>query len=786
MTKDKFRAQEQSAYRQQFSPELLTLLVENTRDVIYRYRFSPTPDLEYVSPAIFPVTGYTPQECYADPTLGPGSIYPADRPDFEKHLQDGGALGQPFTTRWLHKDGTVIWMEQRHVPVYDEQGRLVGLEGIARERVEPVLGARPQQESNSLYNSLFENNHAAMLLIDPGTGDIVDGNPAACSYYGYNRAELVLKKITDINLLAAEQVFGALQRAYLGQQRRFNFQHRLANGETRDVETYSGPITVAGRPLLYSIVHDITARKEAQEALRKSEERFRQVVVSISAHIYVTEVMADDRLVNLYISPHVEALTGYPRQKFETDWSFWPLTVIHPDDRAAAAVQAKHLAIGHNSEVEYRLLRADGRVLWVRDSARVESEGDSRIIYGLVSDITERKRTEEEVRKLNEELERRVLDRTRELSALYDVTAVASEALDLKTTLKRSLERVLAAMRSQMGAVYLLDETEQALRLVAQQGISPELVANISTTPPGIGLAGWVVDNGEPLLVPDLTADARAPTGAQEHGIHTYIGAPMRARGQTLGALSVFGQVEQQYTLEEVALLASIADQVGVAVENARLRKQAEQAAVMDERQRLARDLHDSVTQSLYSLALFAEAGAKVAQAEHLEPLKYHLKRIGETAHHALKEMRLLVHELRPLDLEQEGLVGALHRRLNAVEGRVNIKTRLVAEQLVKLPPVMEEGLYRISQEALNNALKHADATQVTVYLRAEGDQVELEIVDNGTGFQAEAVERGGGMGLVNMQERAAKLGGTLIVNSTPGEGTRVTVSVKTSRSLSA
>jgi signal transduction histidine kinase len=260
----------------------------------------------------------------------------------------------------------------------------------------------------------------------------------------------------------------------------------------------------------------------------------------------------------------------------------------------------------------------------------------------------------------------------------------------------------------------------------------------------------------------------------------------MRARGQTLGALSVFGQVEQQYTLEEVALLASIADQVGVAVENARLREQAEQAAVMDERQRLARDLHDSVTQSLYSLALFAEAGAKVAQAEHLEPLKYHLKRIGETAHHALKEMRLLVHELRPLDLEQEGLVGALHRRLNAVEGRVNIKTRLVAEQLVKLPPVMEEGLYRISQEALNNALKHADATQVTVYLRAEGDQVELEIVDNGTGFQAEAVERGGGMGLVNMQERAAKLGGTLIVNSTPGEGTRVTVSVKTSRSVSA
>lgn len=768
------------------SPQLLKLLVENTQDVVYRYRFSPNQGFEYVSPAIFPVAGYTPQECYADPTLGPGPLCPDDRMDFEKYLQNTEALGQPFTARWLHKDGRLIWMEQRHLPVYDKQGRLVALEGFAREIAQPAGDAGQRQGSDGLYNSLFENNHAAMLLIDPTTGDIVDGNPAACNFYGYSRAELVLKKITDINLLAANQVFGEIQRAYRGEQRRFHFQHRLANGEARDVETYSGPITVNGRPLLYSMVHDVTARKEAQEALRKSEERFRQVVVSISAHIYVTEVMANNQHVNLYISPHVEALTGYPRQKFEADWSFWPSTVIHPDDRAAAAVQAKHLAIGQNSEVEYRLLRADDRVLWVRDSARVETEGNSRIIYGLVSDITERKRTEEEVRKLNEELERRVLDRTRELAALYDVTAVASEALDLETTLRRSLDRVLAAMRSQMGAVYLLDETKQVLRLVAQEGISSGLIANISTTPPGIGLAGWVVDNGEPLLVPDLTADSRAPDGAQKYGIHTYIGAPMRARGRTLGALSVFGQVDQQYTLEEVALLASIADQVGVAVENARLREQAEQAAVMEERQRLARDLHDSVTQSLYSLALFAEAGAKVAQTEHLEPLKYHLKRIGETAQHALKEMRLLVHELRPLDLEQEGLVGALHRRLNAVEGRVNIKARLVAEQLVKLPPVMEEGLYRISQEALNNALKHANATQVTVYLRAEGDQVELEIVDNGTGFEAGAVELGGGMGLVNMQERAAKLGGALIVHSTPGEGTRVKVSVKTSRSVSA
>jgi signal transduction histidine kinase len=252
----------------------------------------------------------------------------------------------------------------------------------------------------------------------------------------------------------------------------------------------------------------------------------------------------------------------------------------------------------------------------------------------------------------------------------------------------------------------------------------------------------------------------------------------MRAGGQTLGALSVFGRAEQNFTVEEMALLASIADHIGVAVESAGLRRQAEQAAVMEERERLSRDLHDSVTQSLYSLALFAEAGSKLVDPDNLDQLRYHFKRIGETAQQALKEMRLLVHELRPLDLEQVGLVGALHRRLNAVEGRVNVKARLVAEELVELPPPVEEELYRIAQEALNNALKHAGATQVIVYLRLDGDEVELEVVDDGAGFDAGAAGDGAGMGLVSMRERAGKLGGSLLVQSGPEQGTRVKVRV--------
>ncbi len=632
------------------------------------------------------------------------------------------------------------------------------------------------QESESRYSSLFENNHAVMLLVDPESGRIVDANPAACNYYGYSRTELTGKNISAISTLPPAQIFEEMEKARSEQRRQFFSKHRLADGEIREVEVYSGPIKLTGRTMLYSIVHDVTERRQMQEALQRSEERFRQVVVSISAHIYVTEVTSDDQTRNLYLSPHIEALTGFPHSRFEADWNFWPKSVIHPEDRGQAAAQAERLKRGYNSEVEYRLTRADGRVIWVRDSARVEVEDRSRIIYGLVSDITAQKQAEEEIRQLNEELERRVADRTRELSALYDVTAVASEALDLKTTLERSLDRVLAAMRSEMGAIYLLDEAEQTLSLASQQGIPPDFVAQISKLRQGSGLAGWVASYGEPLLVPDMTTDPRAPQMARTFGLHTYIGVPMRARGGTLGALSVFGRAEQTFTVEEMALLASIADHIAVAVENARLRQQAERAAVMEERQRLARELHDSVTQSLYSLTLFAEAGKKQIYSGQSEELKYCFDRIGDTGLQALKEMRLLVHELRPLDLDREGLVGALHRRLNAVEGRVSIKARLVAEKLIKLPATVEEELYRIAQEALNNALKHAGAQNVTIYLRAgEDGWGELEIVDDGIGFEAGAAEVGG-MGLVSMQQRAGRLGGSLVVSSSPGTGTQVKV----------
>jgi signal transduction histidine kinase len=222
------------------------------------------------------------------------------------------------------------------------------------------------------------------------------------------------------------------------------------------------------------------------------------------------------------------------------------------------------------------------------------------------------------------------------------------------------------------------------------------------------------------------------------------------------------------------------------------LRKSEMEKAVAAERSRLARELHDSVTQSLYSLTLLAEAGQRMIQAEELQQIAGNQARLGEIAQQALQEMRLLVYELRPLALEREGLIGALEQRLETVERRAGIQARVLVvgdtrtgdtdtrqgEGQVKLAPDLEEELYGIAQEALNNALKHANASRVVSSVHVTDESVALEVADDGQGLDPRDIHDTGGLGLVSMQERAEKIGGELTIDSAPGEGTRVMVTV--------
>lgn len=206
---------------------------------------------------------------------------------------------------------------------------------------------------------------------------------------------------------------------------------------------------------------------------------------------------------------------------------------------------------------------------------------------------------------------------------------------------------------------------------------------------------------------------------------------------------------------------------------------EAEIKSAIEERQRLARDLHDTVAQTLYSMTLLAEAVRRMANAGDLDQVQAYASRLGETAQQSLKEMRLLVYEMRTSVLEEQGLAKAIQNRLDAVEKRSGIDVHFQTNLEGKLPEPLEKGLFYIVSEALTNSLKHANATSVNVVMCVDGaDEVAIEVSDSGRGFDLNAAEDGGGIGLNSMKERAEKLGGKMKVVSEAGQGTRVLVRV--------
>jgi signal transduction histidine kinase len=204
---------------------------------------------------------------------------------------------------------------------------------------------------------------------------------------------------------------------------------------------------------------------------------------------------------------------------------------------------------------------------------------------------------------------------------------------------------------------------------------------------------------------------------------------------------------------------------------------QAEELATAKERNRLARELHDSVAQTLYGLTLQAEATARELNAGRADKATEQLHEIRDSAQQSLQETRLLIFELRPPILEQEGLVAALRTRLESVESRSGLKAQIQLQELKQLPVKVEAGLYGISNEALNNILKHARASVIKVSLKKESDKVILEIQDNGVGFDVSSAKAQSGMGLSGMKERAEQFGGALQIQS-GANGTTIRVEV--------
>jgi signal transduction histidine kinase len=370
----------------------------------------------------------------------------------------------------------------------------------------------------------------------------------------------------------------------------------------------------------------------------------------------------------------------------------------------------------------------------------------------------------------------------RELAILLGVSHTVSSTLELRPLLGIILDQLKTVVDYSAAGIYVgPDANEYRLHEyrgplpredVVGRGVSPEVTRIIHDA---IARAGPVIVENRadetPLMLAPGGSGKPLPPEAVGHG-RAVLWLPILTRGAIVGALGVVHPQPGYYTERHGQLAMAFAQQVGSALENARLYEQAQGRAVLEERQRLARELHDSVSQVLYSIALNTASAAalRASDPKRAAALEHD---VHELAGVGLAEMRALIFELRPESLEREGLVSALHKQADAAQARHGIAVRVSAVDEPEVPLAAKEALYRIAQEALQNVAKHADAHSVELALEQIGSEVILRIEDDGRGFDP-ARSFPGHLGLHSMRERMAGVGGALDIQSSLGRGTSI------------
>jgi signal transduction histidine kinase len=364
-----------------------------------------------------------------------------------------------------------------------------------------------------------------------------------------------------------------------------------------------------------------------------------------------------------------------------------------------------------------------------------------------------------------------------------DKRLVESESLQRTTTAllqKLALDEVLEIVCSEArkltgatGSAVLLKGDEGWLRVSISTG---KPLPALERLPDEDSLAGKVMQNGTPSLIND--PDNQVQAYHRNPDLQALLVVPLRGEDSSIGVIDVVNK-PGGFTEEDIRIISLFADQAAIAIENARLHRQAEKLAVMEERQRLARELHDSVTQSLYSVTLYADASRRSLESENMVGASENLDELRNVAREAILDMRLLIYELYPPILEQEGLVAAIQTRLESVEARSGVQAEFTVESERRLPLHIEAELYRIAQEALNNVVKHAKAECVRVNLQFDERLFHMKIWDNGTGFDPASAAQGGGMGLRGIEERVRNINGKLFIDSSPGNGASMIVEVE-------
>jgi PAS domain S-box-containing protein len=511
-----------------------------------------------------------------------------------------------------------------------------------------------------------------------------------------------------------------------------------------------------------------------QLSTEDKEQQYRIIFESASDGMIISD-LETGRVVDA--NPSAIAMHGYTREQFI---GLHLTAYIHPDSqdlflKSPNAVQPK----GGLLDVPAVHLHKSGSLFYV-DVRRTAIPFQSRpSLLSIVRDVSERVNAEHLLRQ-------RVELHTREQSTLLEISQTLASALELKPGLILDQLRVLVEYTH--AELFVLDGTAMvalavrgsqrleetvpfSIRLKGPETLlklfnahQPERIADVwSTVNPSAQFLRSILDDQADLLL---------------EGVRAWMWVPVAVKNRVIGSVGVAHVNQGYFTAHHADLALTVANQAAIAMINAELYEHAQELAALQERQRLAQNLHDAVNQSLFSAGLIADVLPRLWERDQDEARKS-LNDLRRLTRAAQAEMRALLAELRPSAITDTDLGDLLHLLGNALSGRVNIPVTVTVAKEIILPPEIQVAFYRICQEALNNVAKHARASQVDIDLKHDGTAVELHIRDNGRGFEPEQnVSEHGHYGLSMMRERAEAVGALLTVTSQPGHGTEVVLQI--------
>jgi two-component system nitrate/nitrite sensor histidine kinase NarX len=408
-----------------------------------------------------------------------------------------------------------------------------------------------------------------------------------------------------------------------------------------------------------------------------------------------------------------------------------------------------------------------------------DHEGHAIEFQSTGSDISERKAAEEQLARYQENLEHLVEERTKQeqyqrkiAESLQEIAAALNSSLDREVVLKKILEQLERVILYDGAALYLVEGED--LQVMDARGSSQKMIGNrISVEALRYPLHD-VFFEGAPRVIAVNTEDPKWSNVSEPDSTKSWLGTPLIAGDRVIGVLSVESDSPEKYSDSDLHVVQAFANHAALAVVNAELHRKAQIAAVTEERNRIARDLHDAVTQSIFSASLIAEA-LPLQWEQDEAGARQNLAKLHRLTRSALAEMRMLLLELRPVSLQQIRLATLIDnlREAYQIQIGVSIDLKVTDQNVGVLPFDVKEYFYRVTQEALNNVAKHAAASQVHIQLEQGENAVRLCIQDNGQGFDPDQVASDH-LGLQIMRERAAKVNARLTIESGPDKGTLI------------